>query len=88
MEFPPEKIIVWTTDGSDVRKGTWFWNEETMQLEDGIWKGIDGKDTKVTHWLPLEDSPTAVPQLPIQEQKGKSPSVLFRAGSHGDSRSI
>ena len=63
LEFPAENDVVWTTDGSDVRKGVWSWDGPNVPLENSTWKDITGSEIKVTHWLFLGESPNAAPSL-------------------------
>ena len=63
LEFPAENDVVWTTDGSVVRKGVWSWDYPNVPLESSTWKETNGVEINVTHWLFLEDSPESAPSL-------------------------
>ena len=39
-----------------------------MQLEDSIGKDMEGVEIKVTHWMPVEDSPNDAPELPAPDR--------------------
>ncbi len=61
--FPPAEMVVWTSDGTSVRKGTWHF-EPGMTLEESNWTDEDGKIITVTHWCGLDESPEGEPSLP------------------------
>src|SRR3569623_1358013 len=61
--FPPAEMVVWTSDGAVVRKGTWHF-EPGQLLEDSIWTDENGAIITVTHWCGLDESPEGQPHLP------------------------
>jgi hypothetical protein len=68
--FPPENDVVWTTDGHEVRRGTWNsrdpseWKQtEPPSFDPGIWKDVQGSVIAVTQWMWMEDSQDSPPQL-------------------------
>lgn len=63
-EYPPEGVVVWTTDGETVAQGVWCCDDPGIPFEESTWEDLEGNSLKVTQWLPLEESPDSPPQAP------------------------
>lgn len=62
-EYPPEGVVVWTTDGQTVSQGVWCCDDQDIPVEETTCEDTDGNSLNVTHWLPLEESPDSPPQF-------------------------
>lgn len=77
-EYPPQAVPVWTTDGEAIRGGKWTAPEPGCPLEEGGWADVEGRPIAVTHWLPMEMSPIALPALPIPRRPARGGIVGYR----------
>ena len=68
LEFPAEEQVVWTTDGSAVRRGVWSWGGPSVPLENSTWKDLAGVAIQVTHWMWIEESPDSPPEPPQKKE--------------------
>lgn len=77
-EYPPENLLVWTTDYHTVRKGSWRLSDPRIPLEEGSWKDEAGQPIAVTEWLPVDESPDSPPQPPPSRKSCTGGIVGFR----------
>jgi len=77
-EYPPEDVLVWSTDGHEVRKGRWTFPGIGIPLEEGKWEDDSGEPIKVTQWIPIEESPDSPPTPPPPRPPGRGGIVGFR----------
>jgi hypothetical protein len=63
FEFPTENVLVWTSDGTLVRKGIWSWGNDGP-IQEGPWFDEAGERINVTHWCWQEDCPNGPPDPP------------------------
>jgi hypothetical protein len=63
-EYPPEDLLVWTTDFQTVRKGRWRLDNPAIPLEEGKWEDEQGQPIVVQQWVELDKSPQVAPPTP------------------------